>query len=94
MSRTPKMTNLKCPFCGQGLYECEVSSKNPRESYFACPNYDCEATSGMVGTENIWKELIYCSINLKNMREFLEEIEDGNIDSLNLMTKAHEILKG
>ena len=57
MARTPRETAVKCPYCGQGLYECEVSTKNPRESYFACPNYDCEMTSGMCGTEDMWADL-------------------------------------
>lgn len=58
MTRKPRKTSLKCPYCGQQLYEIEVSQLNPRESFFGCQNYDCERSSGMVGTEYMWAEII------------------------------------
>ena len=67
----PRQTRLCCPFCKSRLVEYERSTVNGRVSYFECPNYDCNNSSGLCGTEEIWQCLTNilsnCPQNKKNM---------------------------
>lgn len=65
----PRKTKVKCPYCGRTLVQGEVSTRNPRESFFECPNYDCESSSGMCGTEDLWAALYAVEKLLKERKE-------------------------
>ena len=49
------MTELKCPYCNKQL---QHAVSIDRHDFYWCPNYDCDSSSKMVGTEETWEALI------------------------------------
>lgn len=49
------MTELKCPYCNKQLQHAVSIDTH---DFYWCPNYDCDSSSEMVGTEETWATII------------------------------------
>ena len=49
------MTELKCPYCKKQIQH--AITVNGHDFYW-CENYDCDSSSEMVGTEEMWATII------------------------------------
>lgn len=49
------MTELKCPYCNKTLQHAITVDGH---DFFWCENYDCDSSTEMVGTIEMWASLI------------------------------------
>ena len=49
------MTKLKCPYCNKQIQHAKTVDGN---DFYWCENYDCDSSSEMVGTEEMWATVI------------------------------------
>lgn len=68
---------LKCPWCGTPLSSAPV--RNPkglaRIDLYWCGNHECESSSGMVGTDDMWGAVI------ASKKQILQALKDWGIES-------------
>ena len=71
------MTELKCPYCNKQL---QHAVSIDRHDFYWCPNYDCDSSSKMVGTEETWATIIDTKKKLDMLQEFVTKLYlNGNI---------------
>lgn len=49
------MTELKCPYCNKQIQHAITVDGH---DFYWCENYDCDSSSEMVGTEEMWATII------------------------------------
>ena len=49
------MTKLKCPYCNKQIQHAITIDGH---DFYWCENYDCDSSSEMVGTEEMWATVI------------------------------------
>ena len=94
------MSDMKCPFCHKEIrHAISVDTHN----FYWCENYDCDASSEMIGTEYMWASLIASEQELITTRKALdlainvlnrvkdvkyEEYIDEKLEQINEITKG------
>lgn len=65
------MTELKCPYCNKQLQHAVSIDTH---DFYWCPNYDCDSSSEMVGTEETWATIIDTKKKLDVAKKWLTKI--------------------
>ena len=80
------MSELKCPFCGEKLYE-------NKPNLYDCRKVCCNKTTFMNGTKELWQELIRTREALGIAVRAIKTIKySKKSDAINLRHKANKAL--
>lgn len=70
-------SKLKCPFCGEELYDNRaVSAVASRIDIYLCVNSKCGESDKLIGTKELWQALIQAKQDLEIAVETLKRIKE------------------
>ena len=69
------MTELKCPYCNKQIQHAKTIDGH---DFYWCENYDCDSSSEMVGTEEMWATVIDTKKKLDRAIWWLNEIVENH----------------
>lgn len=65
------MTKLKCPYCNKQIRHAITIDGH---DFYWCENYDCDSSSEMVGTEEMWATVIDTKKKLDVALDWLKQV--------------------
>lgn len=70
-------SKLKCPFCGEELYDNRaVSAVASRIDIYLCVNSKCGESDKLIGTKELWQALIQSQKDVKTALTAIKEIAE------------------